>query len=329
VLLSWAKIALSADLLKSKLPDDPVCERLLIAYFPPALRERFLDDIKAHRLRREIITTSITNAMINRGGPAMAVRLADETGRAAVDVAYAFLAACSIFQLSELWREIDALDGKIPGHRQLDFYARAQDFLLEQSAGFLRVGFIDDLATLIATHRSGVETVAAELRTCATTQQTARVAEIRRQYEQAGAPPALAARIAELDLVGQAPALTRLAQETSRSIADVARIAFAVADYFHHDELKARARALKVADYYDRLAINGAVHTLEAAGRALTREVLISQAASPPDFTIWQRAHGQRLARAKAGLDEIAGTGEVTVSRLTVAASQVRDLAGG
>jgi glutamate dehydrogenase len=329
VLLSWAKIALSADLLASKVPDDVVCERLLIGYFPPPLRERFLDAIRAHRLRREIIATSLTNAMINRGGPAMAPRLAEETGRGAADVAYAFLAASSVFELPQLWRDIDALDVKIPGHRQLDLYARVQDFMLEQSAGFLRQGMIDDLATVISTHRSGVEEAAAAIRTSATTHQQARIADVRQQYEHGGAPVALAARLAELDLLGHAPAITRLSRETSRSIADVARIAFAAGEYLRLDEFKTRAHSLKVADYYDRLAINGAIHTLEAACRALTREVLISQQADAFDFAAWELAHGQRLANAKAALDEIAGPGEVTVSRLTVAASQVRDLSGG
>jgi glutamate dehydrogenase len=328
VLLSWAKIALSDDLLASEVPDDAHCEQQLIAYFPPPLCERFLDDIKAHRLRREIIATALTNAMLNRGGPAMSVRLADETGRGAADVAYAFLAACSIFQLAEVWREIDALDGKIPGWRQLDLYARVQDFLLEQTAGFLHQGMIGDLATMISMHRAGVEEVAAAIQNCATAQQQARVADLRRQYEEGGTPAGLAARLAMLGLLGRAPAITRLARETGRSIIGVARIGFAAADYFRLDELEARANALKVADYYDRLAINGAMHTLAAAGRALTREALMSQAASAPDFAAWERAHGQRLARAKAGLDEIAASSDVTVSRLTVAASQMQDLAG-
>jgi glutamate dehydrogenase len=328
VLLSWAKIALSADLLASEVPDDAFCEPLLIAYFPPPLRAHFLDDIKGHRLRREIIATALTNAMINRGGPAMSVRLADETGRGVADVAYAFLAACSIFQLAEFWREIDDLDGKIPGWRQLDLYARVQDFLLDQSAGFLRQGMVGDLASAIITHRSGVVELAAAIQNCATKQQQARVADIRRQYEEGGIPAGLAGRLAVLGLLGRAPAMTRLARETGRSITDVARIGFAAAEYFRLDELEARANALKVADYYDRLAINGAIHTLAAASRALTREALVAQADIAADFAAWERARGQRLGRAKAGLDEIAASSDLTVSRLTVAASQMRDLAG-
>ena len=62
VLLSLSKIALDHDLLASPLPDNPACQQYLIGYFPKALRERFSDDIKGHRLKREIIATFVVNA---------------------------------------------------------------------------------------------------------------------------------------------------------------------------------------------------------------------------------------------------------------------------
>ena len=83
VLLSYAKIALQHDLLESGVPDEPGLEPWLTGYFPSALRERFAGDIKKHSLRREIIALGLTNAIVNRGGPAMAVRLAEETQRTA------------------------------------------------------------------------------------------------------------------------------------------------------------------------------------------------------------------------------------------------------
>ena len=44
------------------------------------MRERFAEDIKGHRLRREIIATQLSNAVINRAGPTVAARLAGEAG---------------------------------------------------------------------------------------------------------------------------------------------------------------------------------------------------------------------------------------------------------
>ena len=37
------------------------------------MRERFANEIAAHRLRREIIATQLANSLINRGGPTLLV----------------------------------------------------------------------------------------------------------------------------------------------------------------------------------------------------------------------------------------------------------------
>ncbi len=326
VLLSFAKIALSEDLIQSSVPDDPVCEPLLTNYFPEALREKFLEDILAHRLRREIIVTGLTNAMLNRGGPAMAVRLADETGRGTGDVAAAFITVSSIFHLPDLWHAVDQLDGRMPGQAQLGLYARLQDFLLDQIANMLRHGTGEGPAETIAAHRAGAEELAAVFEDCVTPRQRTHLATVRKSLEQSGATPDVAGRIAMLDILSHATAVARLAHGTGRAIVEAARVAFAASDYFRLDDLKQLAAGLQLRDYYDRLAINGAIHTLDSARRALSREILLTAEKGAADFSAWEREHGGRLARVKAALDEMATTGDVTVSRLTVAASQVRDL---
>ena len=60
--------------------------------------------------------------MINRGGPAFVRRLQDSSGRPAADVARAFTAVRDGFVLAAVYREIDALDNKVDGTAQLDFY---------------------------------------------------------------------------------------------------------------------------------------------------------------------------------------------------------------
>ena len=49
-------------------------------YFPPQLVERYGDRLHGHPLRREIVTNSVVNSMVNRGGITFAFRAEDETG---------------------------------------------------------------------------------------------------------------------------------------------------------------------------------------------------------------------------------------------------------
>jgi glutamate dehydrogenase len=326
VLLSFAKIGLAADLIASRAPDEPGCKPLLVKYFPPALRTRFSAEIDSHRLRREIIVTTLVNSMINRGGPAIAVRLGDETGRDAADVALAYLAATEVFDLPGLWHAIDQLDGRISGASQLELYMRVRDFLVERTGRFLRHGMDASLEEIVAIHRAAIAEVEPALASAATPRQLAAESEARTYLESRGAPPALAARLARLELLGHSLAITWLAQETGREIATVARISLAAADYLRLDELKARAARLPIRDYYDQLALSGAIHAIESARRALASEVLLAPQDGVFDFAAWERRGGQRLARTKALLDEVAQGPDLTVSRLTVIASQLRDL---
>ena len=328
VLLSQTKIMLNADLLAGSVPDDAACEPLLVNYFPPALRERHLADLKAHRLRREIVATWITNAMINRGGPAFVVRLTDETGRTPSDAAYAFMAVREIFDLPALWREINALDGHIGGQLLLDLHTRAQDLMIEQTAALLRQPGSERLAAVIATNRPGVAALEQCLGTVATTAQRVQMADGARRLQEGGVPAALAERIVRLDLIAAAPAIARAARDAGRPVEEAAGVYLAAAEHLRLDELKTRAAQLKATDYYDRLATAGALATLDQAVQAVARDVMRSAGAARAEFAAWEKVGGTRLGRAKAALDEIAGSGEVTVSRLTVAASQVRDLAG-
>ncbi len=102
VLLAYAKIALYGDLLESAVPDDPYLGRELGRYFPQVLSWEFPDALRGHRLRREIIATQLANSMINRGGPSLVVRIADQTGAAAERIAFAFAAVRNSYRMTAL-----------------------------------------------------------------------------------------------------------------------------------------------------------------------------------------------------------------------------------
>src|SRR5262249_1802498 len=138
VLLAYAKISLYGELLDSTVPDDPYLGRELNRYFPKEMSERYATALQAHRLRREIIATQLTNSMINRGGATLIVRIADQTGAASPSIAAAFAAVRNSYNLVELNSEIDALDNKVSGKVQLDLYAAVQGLLLDRLVWFLR-----------------------------------------------------------------------------------------------------------------------------------------------------------------------------------------------
>ena len=164
VLLAYAKLTLYSELLDSIVPDDPYLGRELERYFPKEMSERYDDALHAHRLRREIIATQLTNSMINRGGATLIVRIADQTGALPAAIAAAFAAVRNSFDLIALNSEIDGLDNKVSGKTQLDLYAAVQDLLLDRLVWFLRnVDLKQGLETVIAHYHEGIAQVAAAL----------------------------------------------------------------------------------------------------------------------------------------------------------------------
>ena len=102
--------------------------------------------------------------MINRGGPSLIVRIADQTGAAPAAIASAFAAVRDSYGMTALNTAIDELDNRIPGKLQLDLYAAVQDLLLDRIIWFLRnVELAKGLADVVAHYRDGIAAVAAAL----------------------------------------------------------------------------------------------------------------------------------------------------------------------
>jgi glutamate dehydrogenase len=118
VLLAYTKNTLQRRLLETDLPDEPFLARQLAAYFPSALRTRFPAEIEGHRLRREIVATSVVSEMVDHQGITYAYRLTDETGAHPADTARAFVVAREVFDMPGLWDAVRALDNQVEAATQ-------------------------------------------------------------------------------------------------------------------------------------------------------------------------------------------------------------------
>ena len=80
------------------------------------------DAISRHRLRREIIATSVANSLVNRAGCGFVSGMVEESGAKPDEVARAYAAARHIFQFRHIWRGIEALDNKVASNVQLEMF---------------------------------------------------------------------------------------------------------------------------------------------------------------------------------------------------------------
>jgi glutamate dehydrogenase len=326
VLLAYAKLSLNHHLLESSVPDDPYLGRELGRYFPQAVTEKFSDAIEHHRLRREIIATQLANSMINRGGPSLLVRIADQTGASPARIAAAFAAVRDSYDMPALNGEIDKLDNRIPGKLQLDLYTAVQDLLLDRLVWFLRnVDLTQGLAAIVEHYRAGIAAVEAALGS-ALSEEAATARSVReRELKNAGVPEELARKIASLPALAAAPDITLVAERTGHNIAEVAATYFAAQSFFRLDRIANAARAIAVHDYFDRLALDRALDSIGDAERRLAAAMAANGAAGPEAVAIWVASRRSEVERIRASVHEIASTG-LTLSKLSVAASLLGDL---
>ncbi len=326
VLLAYAKLSLYEDLVESAVPDDRYLGRELARYFPPPIGVHFPDALEHHRLRREIIATQLANSMINRGGPSLIVRIADQTGAAPAAIASAFAAVRDSYGMTALNAAIDELDNGIPGRAQLKLYTAVQDLLLDRIVWFLRnVELARGLADVVTHYRDGIAAVEAAL-DAVLPEDAARARSLRmRELVETGVPEALAGRIASLGALAAAPDIVLVADRTGKPVAEVAATYFAAGSFFRLDRITGAASAIPIADYFDRLAHDRARDAIGDAERRLVAAMVAGGAAGADAVEAWVAAREGEVERIRLAIQEIANSG-LTLSKFSLAASLLGDL---
>ena len=327
VLLAYAKLTLYSELLESKVPDDPYLGREIGRYFPKEMSAAFPDALQGHRLRREIIATQLANSMINRGGPTLMVRIADQTGATAEAIALAFTAVRDSYGMPALNEEINTLDNKVPGEMQLSLYATVENLLHDRLVWFLRnVDLKPGLDKVVTHYRDGI----AQVRDALGAALSKEVAAARERHEaklaKAGVAADLARKLADLPILKAAPDIVLVADRAGKSVGEVARTYFASEAYFQLDRVTGKVADIVVADYFDRLALDRALDQIGDAERRLTAAMVGNGVAGTEAVEKWVGERKDEVERIRASIHEIAASG-LTLSKLSVAASLLGDLA--
>ena len=146
-----------------------------------------------------------------------------------------------------------------------------------------------------------------------------RVADWTRQ----GVPQDVAEEVALLPLLALIPDIAAVSRETGKSLEETVENYFEVTRLFEIGRLEAALFRLDSSDYFETLALQRAESQIARARRQLTSATMKSGQA--PENWVKER-HGT-VDRIRSQLLTLAGSGETSVPRLTVAAGLLSDLA--
>ena len=328
VLLSYAKLVLFDELVHTSLPDEPYFEPTLTGYFPAKMQKAYADDIRSHRLRREIIATILANEVINRGGPAFVTTLTDGTGFGPADAVKAAVIARDGYGLQALYAGVDALDNVVSGSVQNDLYEEIGRIYAAVTGLLLTTGAVSGpMSEAIHKLRQALKQLRPNL---ATLVSEAAADETRRKahaYEDEGVPTELAEEIATLSMLTFVPEVMLIASATGDSLGKTAQTFAGISAALNIGRLLSSASRIPTGDLYEALALQRSLTDIANARRDLATAILTRYKGDKAPLAAWQQAEKGRLTRVTANLSALTEGGEATLAKVSVAAGILSDLA--
>jgi glutamate dehydrogenase len=332
VLLAHTKIAAGQQVLASDLPDDPFLRVELADYFPAPLRERFAGRLESHRLRREIITTSVINEMVDTGGSTFLFRLGEETGLPVPDITRAWLVAGEVFGLRAFWQQVESLAGSVEVDARTAVVLEARK-LVERATRWLLVnrrppfGITETVSFLI----SGVGTVRSAIPKLLSGRDLAGYEERRAAFTTSGIPAGLADEVAAMVPSYSAFDIVTSAAAAEHGVEETAAVYFMLADRLQLGRLRDLITALPREDRWSSASRSALRDDLYGAHAALTREVLAAggiAANAGERIAAWESLNSAAVSRARSTLAEIWESNRFTFTTLSVAVRVIRSLIG-
>jgi glutamate dehydrogenase len=329
VLLAYAKLTLFEELVRTDLPDDAQLVDDLVLYFPDDLQTRFRAAIERHRLRREIIGTVVTNAMINRVRPTFPWQMCDETGKAYADVARAFIIIRDSFDLRTIWSEIEALDNKLPAAVQTEMMIAVAHLLERAILWILRSGYEKlDVAANVGEFRPRVAAIENHLVEVLPASMLSTVRVRQAELMEDGIPETLARRVAGLDVMTSAMDIIRISRrDAAHGVEEVARVYFGLGARFSLDRLRNASGNVAAETPWQKSALSAIIDDLFSYQSVLASRVIAEAGGASGDpVEAWLAQRPRVVERVDQTMHDFRASSTVDLAMLTVASRQLRAL---
>lgn len=330
VLLAYTKNPMYAELLKSGLPDDPYLARALHAYFPSELRERFPERIDEHPLRREIITNTVLNELVNQAGTTFAFRLGMETGGSIEELARAHTIAGVVYRMPELLTAVKSLDNVVPAELQTRMRLEGRT-ITERATRWLTVNRRPplDIAWQIGFFEAPIARLLESLPDVLVGRELDLYVQRRDALIEAGVPDDLAVRVAVLPPAYAGLGMVENSLTTGTDLLEVARVHYTLGEHLELGRLLERIVALPRSDRWQTMARAALRDDLHAVQASLTAQVIQhTDEGGDPETRVrtWTDQDEVVVGRVRRTLGEIVGSETFDLARLSVGLRVVRSL---
>lgn len=331
-LLAYTKMAVKGAVAGSTLPDAPSVERYLTGYFPDeAIAKAGEDNLAQHPLRREIISSQVTNDLVDLMGATFVNRLSRDTGAPADQVVRAWIVASRLADHHRYLHELTEGAGKGLATEHAYRWLLGLSRVLERTTRWALRQVTDDtdLEALIASYQPGLEVLRREYATLVSGDERDRFEQLVAEARDLGAEPDFAAEMASLRFLDQMLKILRVARETEGDPVDAARAFYRVAELLGVTWLREAVFDSARDDRWEQRAAQALSDDLTRAHHRLVSQVMREKVAGLDASEVAQRIIQDRrrdLDRYRQLLDEIRADDEISLSGLSVAVREVTTL---
>ncbi|WP_445621214.1 NAD-glutamate dehydrogenase [Kushneria sp. Sum13] len=327
-LISHAKIDLKGMLVESDVPNEPGIVNHAERAFPATLVERYGEEIANHRLRHQIVATKIAGDVVDHMGIPFVRRLMDITGTSAGEVVRAYVMARDSFGLASLWQEIEALDARVDTAIQYDMMLSLVRLLRRATRYFLRYHMQSDAESVVGQYAPDLERLSNNIGERLRGEAQRQCLSLRDRYIEAGAPEALAERVAATESLYAGLGIIDTAELTGVSLERVADTYYLIGEQLSLPWMLEQVNRLEVNDSWQTIARETLRDDLDRQQLMLTASVLRGEECQDVDQCVehWMTQHKAPVERWCALLEEVHSTDELGYALFTVAVRALGEL---
>jgi glutamate dehydrogenase len=276
VLLAYAKLHAQGHLLGSSLPDSPAARGYLVSYFPRAAAETAGDEgLASHRLCREIVTSELTNDLVDLMGSSFLHHAARDAMAEIPAVVRAWMIASHLAGAPQLRADLERLELELPAQVVYRWYFGLARVLDRTTHWILaNVDPEMDAERVVSAHLEGLSRLRESFSKVVAGADRELFRERLAEIRELGAKPALAHRVITLRFLPQLLDILRIAQQTEQDPVEAAGAYYRAAEQFACALLRQRIRAATRDEAWAKRHAQMMMEDVDRAHRGITSALL-------------------------------------------------------
>lgn len=328
VLMAYSKLALQDELLKTKLPDDPYYIRDLERYFPKKLQIRLAKDIHKHPLRREIVSTVITNSLINRVGIEIYFLLKESSGMEASDIARVYTIVRDIYGLEEIWAQIESAHTLVSYMTQIELFLEMRKLIERVMFWMLRhSNHTHDITKMVDHFGGGIKTLYSSLPTVLSVRARERYEERLAYYISKHVPETLAKTIAGMHAMVAGGNIVEVSRQTKLKVPDVAKVYYTIGERLQLDWLREQLDKINTSSYWQKASIKTLTDDVFNQQKRLTSEAITYMGkVTQQNLAQWEATHEKQIKRYQYFIDDMKTSEATDFAMVLVAIGKIKEI---